>query len=186
MKRLFDFLLALLSIVLLFVPLLCVALLVKLTSKGPVLYISDRIGINNSVFKMYKFRTMMVETPTVATHLMKNVREYFTPVGPFLRRMSLDELPQLWNILRGDMSFVGPRPALFNQLDLIGLRTDKGIDKLMPGLTGWAQINGRDELAIPVKVEHDEYYLRHRSFLLDLKIMLWTFLGVIRSEGITH
>ncbi|MBI4823990.1 MAG: sugar transferase [Nitrospirae bacterium] len=186
MKRLFDFSFALLLMILLSVPFLFISLIVKLTSKGTVFYTSDRIGKNNSVFKMYKFRTMRVGTPQVATHLMKNPGEYSTPIGPVLRRLSLDELPQLYNILKGDMSFVGPRPALFNQIDLITLRTDKGIDKLLPGLTGWAQINGRDELAIPAKVAYEEYYLRHHSFHLDLKILYKTSLKVLRGEGIQH
>ena len=158
MKRLFDIFLSCLLLLVFCIPILLVAVMVKITSKGPVLFISDRVGINNSLFKMYKFQTMRIDTPPVATHLMKNPEQYLTPVGQFLRKTSLDELPQLLNILKGDMSFVGPRPALFNQDDLVALRTEKGIDSLVPGLTGWAQINGRDELPIPVKVEFDEYY----------------------------
>ncbi len=165
---------------------LAIAILVKVTSKGPVLYWSDRIGTDNKIFKMPKFRTMKINTPAVATHLLSNPKQYLTRVGKFLRRSSLDELPQLLSILKGDMSFVGPRPALFNQDDLIQLRTKKGIHKLTPGLTGWAQINGRDELPIPVKVEFDEYYMKHRSFLFDLKILWLTLLKVLRKEGITH
>lgn len=158
MKRLFDIFLSCLLLLVFCIPILLVAVMVKITSKGPALFISDRVGINNSLFKMYKFQTMKIDTPPVATHLMKNPEQYLTPVGQFLRKTSLDELPQLLNILKGDMSFVGPRPALFNQDDLVALRTEKGIDSLVPGLTGWAQINGRDELPIPVKVEFDEYY----------------------------
>ena len=158
MKRLFDIFLSCLLLLVFCIPILLVAVMVKITSKGPALFISDRVGINNSLFKMYKFQTMRIDTPPVATHLMKNPEQYLTPVGQFLRKTSLDELPQLLNILKGDMSFVGPRPALFNQDDLVALRTEKGIDSLVPGLTGWAQINGRDELPIPVKVEFDEYY----------------------------
>ena len=177
------------SLFLLFVfgiPMLVIALLVKLTSRGPVLYWSDRVGKKNTIFKMPKFRTMKIDTPAVATHLLSNPDHYLTPIGNFLRKSSLDELPQLISILNGDMSFVGPRPALFNQNDLIGLRTKKGVQVLTPGLTGWAQINGRDELPIPVKVEFDEYYLTHRSFLFDLKIILLTALKVVRREGVTH
>lgn len=158
----------------------------KLTSKGPVLYWSDRVGGNNRIFKMPKFRTMRTDTPAVATHLMTDASTYLTTLGDFLRKTSLDELPQLWSVLRGDMSIVGPRPALFNQDDLIGLRTEKGVHVLTPGLTGWAQVNGRDELPIPAKVELDEYYLKHRSFLFDLKIIILTFVKVVKREGVTH
>ena len=158
MKRSFDILLSCLLLFAFSIPILLVALMVKVTSQGPALYTSDRVGIHNSIFKMYKFRTMKTDTPPVATHLMRNPNQYLTPIGKFLRKTSLDELPQLFNILKGDMSFVGPRPALFNQDDLVALRTEKGIDSLVPGLTGWAQINGRDELPIPDKVEFDEYY----------------------------
>ena len=167
-------------------PMLLVALLVKLTSPGPVLYWSDRVGVGNKIFRMAKFRTMRMDSPAVATHLLKNSDEYLTPIGPFLRKSSLDELPQLWSVLKGDMSFVGPRPALYNQDDLIGLRTGKGIHKLIPGITGWAQVNGRDELSIPVKVEFDEYYLKNRSFAFDLKILWMTFVKVVRREGVVH
>ena len=165
---------------------LFVALLVKFSSPGPVLYWSDRIGRNNKIFKMPKFRTMRIDTPAVATHLLGDPDRWLTPVGNFLRKSSLDELPQLWSILRGDMSIVGPRPALFNQEDLISLRTEKGVHSLTPGLTGWAQINGRDELPIPVKVEFDEYYMVNRSFSLDLRIIALTFLKVVKNEGVTH
>lgn len=165
---------------------LIVAVMVKLTSKGPALHWSDRVGKDNTIFKMPKFRTMRTETPAVATHMLENPDKYLTPIGPFIRRLSLDEFPQLWSVLRGDMSFVGPRPALYNQDDLIELRTRKGIHKLVPGITGWAQVNGRDNLAIPVKVEYDVYYLRNRSFLFDLKILLLTFNKVIKREGVRH
>ena len=158
----------------------------KLTSKGPILYCSDRVGINNGIFRMPKFRTMIVDTPAVATHFMKDPDVYLTPVGSLLRKFSLDELPQLYSVLKGDISFVGPRPALYNQDDLIGLRTGKGIHKLIPGITGWAQVNGRDELSIPVKVEFDEYYLKNRSFAFDLKILWMTFVKVVRREGVVH
>ncbi|MFQ5779989.1 MAG: sugar transferase [Nitrospiria bacterium] len=186
MKRIFDLTLALGLIVLLFIPMVVIALLVKMTSKGPVLYWSDRVGMNNTIFRMPKFRTMRLNTPAVATHLLNDSDRYLTPIGGFLRRLSLDELPQLFNILKGDISFVGPRPALFNQDDLVALRTKKGIHRLIPGLTGWAQINGRDDLPIPTKVEFDEYYLNHRSFLFDLKILLMTPFKVVRSEGVKH
>ena len=186
MKRLIDLLLSLVGILLLSVPMLMIAVLVKLTSKGPVLYWSDRVGRYNDIFKMYKFRTMKVNTPAVATHLIANPDVYLTPIGRFLRKTSLDELTQLFNILKGDMSFVGPRPALFNQEDLIELRTQKGIHTVVPGLTGWAQVNGRDELPIPVKVDFDEYYYKNRSVLLDMKILLLTFLKVLRRDGVDH
>jgi len=150
------------------------------------LYWSDRVGMGNGIFKMPKFRTMRIDTPAVATHLLDNPDSYLTPIGPFLRKSSLDELPQLLCVLKGDMSFVGPRPALFNQDDLIALRTEKGVHRLIPGITGWAQINGRDDIPIPKKVEFDEYYLRHRSFLLDIKIILLTVFKVVRREGVVH
>ena len=159
---------------------------VKLISPGPVLYWSDRVGINNSIFRMPKFRTMRIDTPVVATHLMKNPGKYLTSIGLFLRKFSLDELPQLYSIVKGDISFVGPRPALYNQADLIELRTNKGIDKIIPGITGWAQVSGRDELPIPIKVEFDEYYLKNRSLFFDFKILLKTFVKVIRREGVRH
>lgn len=185
-RYLFDFTTALLFLFFFSVPMLFIAVSVKLTSVGPVLYWSDRIGKNNTIFKMPKFRTMLADTPAMATHLLPNPQKYLTPIGKLLRQYSLDELPQLFSILRNDMGFVGPRPALFNQYDLIDLRTKKGIHTLMPGLTGWAQINGRDELPIPDKVALDEYYLKHRSFLFDIKIMLLTLRKIIRSEGIVH
>ena len=186
MKRIFDLATASFLLCFLSIPILVVGLLVRLTSKGPVLYWSDRVGINNRIFRMPKFRTMRIDTPAIATHLMKNPGVYLTPIGSFLRKFSLDELPQLYSILKGDISFVGPRPALYNQDDLVELRTQKGIHKLIPGITGWAQINGRDELPIPVKVEFDEYYLKNRSFLLDLKILWMTLVKVVRREGVVH
>lgn len=186
MKRLFDFTSSLIAFVFLALPMLITAMAVKLTSPGPILYWSDRVGKYNRIFKMPKFRTMRTDTPAVATHLLGNPDQWLTPVGKFLRKSSLDELPQLWSIINGDMSIVGPRPALFNQDDLIALRTEKGVHKLTPGLTGWAQINGRDELPIPVKVAFDEYYMNERSFLLDLRIILLTFVKVIKREGVTH
>ena len=167
-------------------PILFLSLLVKLTSKGPIFYWSDRVGINNTIFRMPKFRTMRIDTPAVATHLMKNPDAYLTPIGSFLRKFSLDELPQLYSILKGDLSFVGPRPALYNQDDLVELRTEKGIHGLIPGITGWAQVNGRDELPIPIKVEFDAYYLKNRSFFFDLKILWMTFIKVVKREGVTH
>jgi O-antigen biosynthesis protein WbqP len=186
MKRLFDLAMSLSAAMVLAIPMLIVAILVKLTSPGPALYWSNRVGRNNEIFKMPKFRTMRIDTPAVATHLLDNPDRWLTPMGKFLRKSSLDELPQLWSILSGDMSIVGPRPALFNQDDLVALRTAKGVQVLTPGLTGWAQINGRDELPIPVKVEFDEYYLKHRSFLLDLKIIFLTVVKVLRRDGVTH
>ena len=186
MKRIFDCTAALAAILLFSLPMLLVALLIKLTSPGPVLYWSDRIGVDNGIFKMPKFRTMRVDTPAVATHLLTDPDEYLTLIGPFLRKSSLDELPQLWSVLKGDMSFVGPRPALFNQDDLIALRTEKGVHRLIPGITGWAQINGRDDIPIPQKVAFDKYYLNHRSFFFDLKILLLTFLKVFRAENVSH
>jgi O-antigen biosynthesis protein WbqP len=186
MKRLFDVVLSVLLLLLSSIPILLIALLVKLTSEGPVLYWSDRVGINNAIFKMPKFRTMRIDTPSVATHLLKNPDEYLTPVGSSLRKFSLDELPQLWSVFKGDMSFIGPRPALYNQDDLIELRTKKGVHCLVPGITGWAQINGRDELPIPVKVDFDEYYLKHKSFLFDLRILWMTLEKVLKQEGVQH
>jgi O-antigen biosynthesis protein WbqP len=185
-KRAFDLMLVLLASLILFIPVVLVALLVRLTSPGPALYWSDRIGKNNTIFKMPKFRSMRVGTPTVATHLLADAHSHLTPVGNFLRKSSLDELPQLWSIIRGDMSFVGPRPALFNQDDLIALRTQYGVEKLPPGLTGWAQVNGRDELPIPEKVKLDVEYLRRQSLPFDIKIIVLTFLKVVRRDGITH
>ena len=170
-----------------FFPLIAlVALLVKLTSRGSVFYFSDRVGRRNIIFRMPKFRTMQVGTPAVATHLLSDSGQYLTPVGSFLRKSSLDELPQLWSILLGDMSFVGPRPALFNQDDLIALRTQYGVDELVPGLTGWAQVNGRDELSIPDKVQYEVEYLNKQSFWFDMKILGLTFLKVVRRVGVSH
>ena len=186
MKRLIDLLLALLALLVLALPLLLVALAVRLTSPGPVLYWSNRVGRNNAIFSMPKFRSMRTGTPAVATHLLANPDSYLTPIGSFLRKSSLDELPQLWSILQGDMGFVGPRPALFNQHDLVALRTAQGVHTLVPGLTGWAQIHGRDELPIPAKVALDTYYLQHRSFGLDMQILGMTFFKVLRRDGITH
>jgi O-antigen biosynthesis protein WbqP len=186
MKRAVDICFAVFLLGAFSLPMLLIALLVKCTSKGPVLYWSDRVGINNSVFKMPKFRTMSIDTPAVATHLLEKPDAYLTSIGPFLRSMSLDELPQLWSVLMGDMSFVGPRPALYNQYDLIELRTRKKIHQLIPGITGWAQINGRDDLPIPMKVEFDEYYLKNRSISLDFKIILLTIFSVLRREGVRH
>lgn len=186
MKRTMDLLLASFACLLLCVPIAAVALAVRLTSRGPVLYWSDRVGRNNVIFRMPKFRSMLVNTPAVATHLLENPRSYLTPIGGFLRRSSLDELPQLWSIIVGDMSIVGPRPALFNQNDLIALRTAQGVHALVPGLTGWAQINGRDELPIPSKVALDAEYLRRQSVAFDLHILLLTVAKVLRRDGIAH
>jgi len=186
MKRVFDLLLAIVASALLLVPILVVAVLVKLTSKGPALYWSDRVGKDNALFKMPKFRSMKTDTPAVATHLLKDAASALTPIGGFLRKSSLDELPQLWCILKGDMSFVGPRPALFNQDDLIALRTEQGVEQLMPGLTGWAQINGRDELPIPQKVALDVEYANKQSFWFDFYILWRTFLKVVQRDGVSH
>ena len=186
MKRIFDLILAAIAAVVLAVPIVCVALLIRLTSPGPVFYWSERVGRHNAIFKMPKFRSMRVGTPAVATHLLANPAIYLTPIGSFLRKTSLDELPQLWSILHGDMSFVGPRPALFNQADLIEQRTRRGVHQLVPGLTGWAQVNGRDELPIPDKVALDAEYLRRRSFLFDIKILALTAIKVIRGDNVTH
>ena len=185
-KRLFDFSVALLLAVAFLIPLMLVAIAVRLTSAGPVLYWSDRVGRNNRIFKMPKFRSMRVGTPAVATHLLASPDTYLTPIGSFLRKSSLDELPQLWSILVGDMSFVGPRPALFNQQDLIELRTQLGVHRLVPGLTGWAQINGRDEIPIPEKVALDRTYLEKQSFWFDLHIMLLTAIKVLKRDNVTH
>jgi len=186
MKRLFDLCLALMTSLLLLLPILLVAIVVKLTSKGPALYWSDRVGKNNTIFRMPKFRSMKTDTPAVATHLLQDPKSVLTPIGDFLRKSSLDELPQLWSILVGDMSFVGPRPALFNQDDLISLRTDKNVHTLIPGLTGWAQINGRDDLPIPQKVELDVEYLNNRSFIFDIQVLWATFLKVLKRDGVSH
>ncbi|MGR9578166.1 sugar transferase [Pandoraea sputorum] len=186
MKRAFDFILALSAGVFLLVPMLVIAILVRVTSRGPAVYWSDRVGRKNKIFRMPKFRTMYIDTPAVATHLLKDSKSHITPLGGFLRKTSLDELPQLWSILIGEMSFVGPRPALFNQDDLIALRTERGVDVLRPGLTGWAQINGRDDLPIPVKVQFDVEYLERRSFVFDFRILVLTFLKVVVREGVAH
>lgn len=185
-KRIFDMVLCICILSFLSVPIMLIALSVKLTSKGPALYWSDRVGINNTIFKMPKFRTMRTDTPPVATHLLSNPDIYMTPIGSFLRKSSLDELPQLWSIIKGDMSFVGPRPALFNQDDLIRLRTEAGVHRIITGITGWAQVNGRDDIPIPLKVEYDKYYLENRSFFFDMRILYMTFLKVLKAEGVTH
>jgi O-antigen biosynthesis protein WbqP len=186
MKRAFDIFLGCLAALILFVPVLLVAMAVRLTSKGPALYWSDRVGRNNVIFKMPKFRSMRVGTPAVATHLLADARAHLTPIGSFLRKSSLDELPQLWSILAGDMSFVGPRPALFNQQDLIALRTEQGVHTLVPGLTGWAQVNGRDELPIPKKVKLDVAYLQRQSLWFDIRILWLTFVKVLKRDGVSH
>ena len=186
MKRLFDLLLAIFAVLILSVPVLLVALAVRLTSAGPAMYWSDRVGRHNKLFKMPKFRSMRVGTPAVATHLLADPKVYLTPIGSFLRKSSLDELPQLWSILVGDMSFVGPRPALFNQHDLIALRTQSGVHELVPGLTGWAQINGRDELPIPDKVKLDVAYLQRQSLAFDSRILWLTLIKVLRRDGVSH
>jgi O-antigen biosynthesis protein WbqP len=186
MKRIFDSLLVIIVIILLVVPIILTAIAVRITSKGGVLYWSDRIGRNNEIFKMPKFRSMLIDTPDVATHLLNNPDSHLSPIGGFLRRSSLDELPQLFSVLKGDMSFVGPRPALFNQDDLITLRAKKGVDKLLPGVTGWAQVNGRDELSIPDKVALDVEYLNRHSFWFDMKILWMTFLKVMTRDGVSH
>lgn len=186
LKRLFDISMSVICIVLLSVPMLFIATAVKLTSRGPALYWSKRVGRNNKLFPMPKFRTMLIDTPVVATHLLSDPSKHLTPIGSFLRKTSLDELPQLWCILNGDMSLVGPRPALFNQDDLIAARTAQGVESLPPGLTGWAQVNGRDDLPIPRKVAYDAEYLRRRSFFFDLHILFLTAIRVVRSKGVSH
>lgn len=186
MKRLFDLMLGLTAAALLLVPIVIVAVLVRSTSPGPALYWSDRVGRFNTIFKMPKFRSMRVGTPAVATHLLGNPKAHLTPIGSFLRKSSLDELPQLWSILVGDMSFVGPRPALFNQHDLIELRTKKNVHALVPGLTGWAQVNGRDELPISQKVALDVEYFQRQGFWFDIKILWLTFLKVVQRDGVSH
>ena len=186
MKRIFDLILVIFLLLVLLISLLLIAILVIATSKGPALYWSKRIGKNNKIFKMPKFRSMMTGTPAVATHLLDDPDSYLSPIGGFLRLSSLDELPQLFSVLKGDMSFVGPRPALFNQEDLITLRTEKGVDKLLPGITGWAQVNGRDELSIPDKVALDVEYLNRQSFWFDMKILWMTFLKVMKRDGVSH
>ncbi len=186
MKRLFDLFSAVFIFLVLIIPLLLIAISVLLTSKGNIIFWSDRVGRNNIIFKMPKFRSMQIGTPDVATHLLKNPDAYLSPIGDFLRRSSLDELPQLFSVLKGDMSFVGPRPALYNQDDLIALRTEKGVHKLLPGITGWAQVNGRDELSIPDKVALDVEYLNRQSFWFDMKILWMTFLKVMKRDGVSH
>lgn len=186
MKRILDILLGIVAGVLLLLPITLIGLAVRITSPGPAFYWSDRVGRNNSIFKMPKFRSMQVGTPAVATHLLSDPDAYLTPIGSFLRKSSLDELPQLWSILVGDMSFVGPRPALFNQGDLIALRTEQGVYRLLPGLTGWAQVNGRDEIPIPEKVALDADYMRRQSVGFDIYIIWLTFIKVIRKEGVSH
>jgi len=186
MKRFLDLLLSFFASILLSIPIFLVTLAVKFSSKGPALYWSDRVGIDNAIFKMPKFRSMRVDTPAVATHLLDDPKSVLTPIGDFIRKSSLDELPQLWCILKGDMSFVGPRPALFNQDDLISLRTAKGVHRVTPGLTGWAQVNGRDELPIPQKVALDVEYLERQSFFFDIKILWLTFMKVVKRDGVSH
>lgn len=186
MKRLFDLALASVAVALLVPAILIIALAVRLTSPGPALYWSIRVGRHNRIFKMPKFRSMRIDTPTVATHVLQNPEQWYTPIGSFLRKSSLDELPQLWSILKGDMSFVGPRPALFNQDDLIALRTGKGVHELVPGLTGWAQVNGRDELPDSRKVQLDVEYLERQSLLFDVRILLMTALKVLAMDGVLH
>ena len=186
MKQIFDLSLVITILALLVIPMLLIFAAVRLSSKGSALYWSDRVGKNNKIFKMPKFRSMLIDTPVVATHLLNNPDSHLSPIGDFLRRSSLDELPQLFSVLKGDMSFVGPRPALFNQEDLIALRSEKGVDKLLPGITGWAQVNGRDELSIPDKVAFDVKYLNCQSFWFDMKILWMTFLNVIKRDGVSH
>jgi len=185
MKRIFDLSLGVVILVILAALMILISIAIRFSSKGSVLYWSDRIGKNNKIFKMPKFRSMLTDTPAVATHLLDNPDVYLSPIGGFLRRSSLDELPQLLSVLKGDMSLVGPRPALFNQDDLIALRTEKGVDKLLPGITGWAQVNGRDELSITDKVALDVEYLNRQSFWLDMKILWMTFLKVIKRDGVS-
>jgi O-antigen biosynthesis protein WbqP len=186
MKRVFDLFFGVILLLSFVIIMLSIAIVIRLTSKGPSLYWSDRVGKNNEIFKMPKFRSMMIDTPAVATHLLDNPDVYLSPIGGFLRRFSLDELPQLLSVLKGDMSFVGPRPALYNQDDLIALRTEKGVDKLLPGITGWAQVNGRDELSIPDQVALDVEYLNRQSFWFDMKILWMTFLKVLKRNGVSH
>jgi O-antigen biosynthesis protein WbqP len=186
MKRLFDLFICFIAGLILLPFFVITTFAVRITSRGPVLYWSDRVGVRNGIFKMPKFRTMQINTPAVATHLLEDPDQYLTPIGSFLRKTSLDELPQLWSIMKGDMSFVGPRPALFNQDDLIALRTQCGVHELVPGLTGWAQINGRDELPIPEKVKLDVEYLERKSFWFDIKILWLTFIKVVRRDDVSH
>lgn len=186
MKRVFDLILAIFVLLILGLPMLVVAVLVRLTSAGPALYWSQRIGKNNKIFLMPKFRSMRINTPQVATHLLANPKAHLTPIGEFIRKSSLDELPQIFSVFSGDMSFVGPRPALFNQDDLVTLRTAAGVHTIQPGITGWAQINGRDEIPIPAKVKLDEYYLKNRSLFFDIRIIVMTAFKVIGAKNVTH
>ena len=186
MKRFFDLIAGAVLLIFLAILQLLIMIAIRLTSKGPAIYWSDRVGKKNKIFKMPKFRSMLTDTPAVATHLLDNPDAYLSPIGRFLRRSSIDELPQLFSVLKGDMSFVGPRPALYNQEDLIALRTEKGVDKLLPGITGWAQVNGRDELSIPDKVALDVEYLKRKSFWFDIKILWMTFLKVVKRDGVDH
>ena len=186
MKRLFDLVFAATLSIVFLVPMFFIAFVVRVSSKGPVLYLSDRVGQRNMIFEMPKFRTMKLNSPEVATHLMTNPDTFLSPIGGFLRRFSLDEFPQLFSILKGDMSFVGPRPALYNQDDLISMRREKGVDQLLPGLTGWAQVNGRDELPIPDKVALDVEYMERMSFWFDMRILWMTFVKVVRRDGVVH
>ena len=185
-KRAFDIVAALGLLAITGIPMIVIAVLIRVTSRGPALYWSDRVGIHNRIFRMPKFRSMRIDAPQLATHLFREPDAYLTPIGGFLRRSSLDEFPQLFSILKGDISFVGPRPALFNQDDLVALRTERGVDKLIPGLTGWAQVNGRDAIPIPEKVDLDAWYLRNCSFWLDVKILFMTVFKVVRTEDISH
>jgi len=186
MKRLFDLFFSIILFIALIIPMMIIAVATKLTSKGPIIFWSDRIGVNNKIFRMPKFRTMIIETPSLASHLLDDPETYLSPIGSFLRSTSLDELPQIISVLKGDMSFVGPRPALFNQDNLIALRTEKGVDSLIPGITGWAQVNGRDQLTIVDKVYFDEEYLFRKSFWFDIKILGMTFFKVIKRIGVNH
>lgn len=185
-KRVFDIVAATVLLLIMGIPMIVIAILIRLTNRGPALYWSERVGINNRIFRMPKFRSMRIDAPQLATHLFRDPDAYLTPIGGFLRCSSLDEFPQLFSILKGDISFVGPRPALFNQDDLVALRTERGVDKLIPGLTGWAQINGRDSIPIPQKVDLDAWYLQNCSFWLDMKILFMTVFKVVRTEGISH
>ncbi len=186
MKRLFDIFFSSLLLIFLAIPMIIIGILVRITSKGSAIYWSDRVGKNNIIFNMPKFRSMRIETPDIPSHLLKNPDNYLSPVGSFLRRSSLDELPQLFSVLKGDMSFVGPRPVLFNQLDLLALRKERGVDKLLPGITGWAQVNGRDEISESDKVLLDVQYMNRQSFWFDIKIIFMTFLIVIKRDGVSH
>jgi O-antigen biosynthesis protein WbqP len=186
MKRVFDILVSFISIIFLIIPVIIIIILIRLSSKGNALHWSKRVGRDGVIFMMPKFRSMRLDTPDIASHLMTDPEQYFTPIGKFLRQSSIDELPQLISIIKGDMSFVGPRPALFNQHDLIKLRMEKGIDKLLPGVTGWAQVNGRDEITIQHKVSLDEEYIKYKSFWFDMKILWLTFIKVVKTDGVSH